>query len=150
MRSADALVLVLDWVKRSHACCADLNTGDWTLMSLGITSPPVALGSGKFETPCARMHCASLSSGPLRPPASVGWCEDPQAAIPAAHAIKASVAYRRGERVTRAVRGGVVDGLRIVVMSYSRGGVQFYEPGGDSAGTATVTDVLPAVRDAPD
>jgi hypothetical protein len=48
------------------------------LMSLGMISPPVDLGSGKFGTPCARMHCASLSSGP--PLASAGGVfEDPQA-----------------------------------------------------------------------
>jgi hypothetical protein len=37
---------------------ADSNAGDWAFTSFGMTSPPVALGSGKFGTPCARMHSA--------------------------------------------------------------------------------------------
>lgn len=33
-----------------QACSADLNAGDSVLMSFGMASPPVALGSGKFGT----------------------------------------------------------------------------------------------------
>src|SRR5471030_539347 len=49
----------------AHAFWADRNAGACGLMSLGIRRPrPFAPGSGKFGTPCERMHSASLSNGP--------------------------------------------------------------------------------------
>ena len=53
-------------------------------MSLGTTRPPLVLGSGKFGTPCERMHCAYLSSGPPLAAAARGLPEDPHPAIRAA------------------------------------------------------------------
>jgi hypothetical protein len=49
-----------------HAFCADWNAGDWGLipeLEL-IWIPPPALGSGKFETPCARMQSENLIAAP--------------------------------------------------------------------------------------
>jgi hypothetical protein len=73
-------------------------------MSLGMISPPVELGSGKFGTPCARMHYASLSSGP--PLASAcGVFEDPQATTAAAQSNAADAPTTlRGCDTKRALR----------------------------------------------
>jgi hypothetical protein len=69
-------------------------------MSLGMISPPVELGSGKFGTPCARMHCASLNSGP--PLASAcGVFEDPQATTNAAQISAADAATILTSRDTK-------------------------------------------------
>jgi hypothetical protein len=76
-------------------CWADLNAGDWVLMSFGTTSPPVALGSGKFGTPWARMHCAYASSGPPLARVPLGLLEDPQAAIAVAQTTAANAADKR-------------------------------------------------------
>lgn len=88
----------------AQARWADLKAGAFVLMSFGMISPPVELGSGKFATPCARMHCASLSSGP--PLASAcGAFEDPQATTTAAQisAADAATVERRCD-AKRAVR----------------------------------------------
>ena len=95
----------------AQAPWADLKAGASVLMSLGMISPPVEPGSGKFGTPCVRMHCASLSSGP--PLASVcGLPEDPQATITAAQISAADTATVRGtcdtERALRLFRARVV------------------------------------------
>jgi hypothetical protein len=87
-----------------HACSDDLNAGDSVLMSFGMASPPVALGSGKFGTPCARMHCAYLSSGPPLGPVAPAWREDPQPMIAAAQMAAASEVGRRRVFVPCGVR----------------------------------------------
>jgi len=56
-------------------------------MSLGMISPPDALGSGKFGTPWARMHWAEASAGPPVGPALLGPLALPQAAITAVQVI---------------------------------------------------------------
>jgi hypothetical protein len=77
----------------AHARWAVLNAGDWVLMELGMISPPLAGGSGKSGTPCARMHCASLRSGP--PPADGAGLEEPQEEMARAQTGVAHAAIRR-------------------------------------------------------
>ena len=43
-----------------HAFAAAWKLGLWGLMLGGISKLPLALGSGKFETPCERMHWANF------------------------------------------------------------------------------------------
>jgi hypothetical protein len=93
--SASLLDPLLPGPSLAHACWADLNAGDWVSMSLGMKSPPVALGSGKLGTPLARMHWAYLSSGPPLGSAPLDWLEDPQAATSTAHITTAITEGRR-------------------------------------------------------
>jgi len=74
---------------RPHARSAALNAGESVLMLLGITSPPVARGSGKVGTPCARMHCAYFSSGPPLAAAPPGMLALPPQAASNTPQIKA-------------------------------------------------------------
>ena len=53
-------------------------------MSLGMTRPRV-VGSGKFGTPCERMHSANLSSGPLLVGVPFDPRDDPQAVTATKH-----------------------------------------------------------------
>jgi len=46
-----------------HFACAALNAGDEVSTPAVLKRGPVALGSGKFDTPLARMHLAN-ASGP--------------------------------------------------------------------------------------
>src|SRR5690349_11709246 len=90
-----------------------------------LSSPPV--GSGKFETPCDRMHFANASAlaalaGSFRAevdPPALGW-EEPQAASPRA-AVR-----RRRRRMPK-----------------------WYETGRNTAGTSVVTAALPGPDHAP-
>src|SRR6185437_14006591 len=52
-----------------HACRADRNAGDSGLTFGGRSMPPPAVGSGKFVTPCERMHCGNSKSRVLSPDA---------------------------------------------------------------------------------
>ena len=110
--ASNCSLLLSDDVPRPPGLCAslaqarraDLKAGAFVLMSLGMISPPVELGSGKFGTPCARMHCASLSSGP--PLASAcGVFDDPHATTTAAQISAANGAtVPRGCDTKRALR----------------------------------------------
>ena len=65
----------------AHVFWADRNAGACGLIQLGMTLGPPGLGSGKFGTPCERMHSACLSAGPPLSAALLDLPEDPQAAI---------------------------------------------------------------------
>jgi hypothetical protein len=93
LRLADACWPPLPPAKPAHACWAALNAGDSALIVFGIVSPPAALGSGKFGTPCARMHSASLSSGPPLAPAGLGRFDEPHAQSRHVAPTTASVAH---------------------------------------------------------
>lgn len=127
-----------------QACSDDLNAGDSVLMSFGMASPPVALGSGKFGTPCARMHCAYLSSGPPLGPVPA-WREEPQPMISAAPMTTASEADRRRELVPCGVRWVRGVWMAVACCSCCRG-LGLYEAAGNTPGTRPVTTLLPAVR----
>lgn len=49
------------------------------MIQLGITLGPPGLGSGKLDTPCERMHCASRSGEPPLAPPPLDLAEDPHA-----------------------------------------------------------------------
>jgi hypothetical protein len=81
---------------RLQARCAEANAGASGLMLFGITSPCPGWGSGKFGTPCERMHRVMASNGPPPAPAPLGLADDPQAAIATAQPIATSTtAVRR-------------------------------------------------------
>jgi hypothetical protein len=127
-----------------QACWADLNAGDWGLMSLGITSPLCGLGSGKFGTACARRHRAYSSAGSLPALAPDGRLEDPQAVIMATTQI--TVASAPSER--RKFRAARSLGVRVLfVASLFIGSPQLYVLAGNAGRTVAVTPLLGGVRD---
>jgi hypothetical protein len=99
---------------RAHALRADWNAGDRGLipMSARLIPPPLAPGSGKLGTRCARMHRANSSACELarEPAALLGVCEDPQAAIATAQLTATRLARMvrlpGAPNVWHVVRGG--------------------------------------------
>jgi hypothetical protein len=92
--------LPLSGISLRQACCADWNAGENGLIP---ESGPIWMvppfGSGKFGTPCERMHSESASAGPalaevLRP------AEDPQAARATAQVPVARASDRRPALMT--------------------------------------------------
>jgi len=86
----------------AHAFWADLNAGACGLIQLGMTLGPPGLGSGKFGTPCDRMHRASLS-GPLAAEALLKFIAAPQAAAVSAKPAMANVTLSRSAATIRLV-----------------------------------------------
>lgn len=73
------------------------NEGEATLIPAGIWIPPPPLGSGKFETPCERMHSENAKKLPLLPPEWLDLLADePQAAIATVQPTMAAAAHGRG------------------------------------------------------
>ena len=139
--SASLLDPLLPGPSLAHACWADLNAGDWVLMSFGIASPPVALGSGKFGTPLDRMQWAYLRSGPPLGSPSLG--ADPQAAIIAAQVM---AAIADGERRVMGVWRELEACMSFACLSFISP-LQLYVGACNGGGTAVVTPLLRAVRD---
>ncbi len=77
----------------AHAFWADWNAGACVLIQLGTTVGPPGRGSGKFGTPCDRMHSASLTAGSLLA-TLLGVPVDPQAASATAQLAPASAIHR--------------------------------------------------------
>ena len=113
---------------------------------MGMTSPACAVGSGKFGTPCARMHWAYLSSGPPPAAAPDGRLGEPQAVIAAAEITVTNPACKR-----RAF--GVPRMLRVCTWSVAPwliGWLQLYALACNLGGTRAVTPLLHGVRDSLD
>jgi hypothetical protein len=111
-------------------------------MPLGMTSPACAVGSGKFATPCARMHWEYWSSGP--PPAAPdGGLEEPQAVIAAAEITTANwVSNHREFSAPRAL------GVRVSLAASSFiSWPEFYGLAYNAGETDAVTPLLHGVRD---
>jgi hypothetical protein len=133
-----------------HACWADLNAGDWGLMSSGITRPACPLGSGKFGTPCARTHWAYRSSGPPLAVAPGGRLEDPQAVITAAEttAVEIIVANPASERRPIGAARPLETSTSLLPSSFNSSR-QVYGLANNAGGTPTVTPLLHRDRDPP-
>ena len=67
------------------------------MIQLGMTLGPPGLGSGKFGTPCERMHCASLSGEPPLATPLLDLAADPHATTTNARhaAANATLGLRR-------------------------------------------------------
>jgi hypothetical protein len=72
------------WTYLRHTCAADLNAGEFVTAS-GILGP-----SGKFGTPCERMHTANASCGLTEAPVRLELPNDPQAASVSVQAAAAT------------------------------------------------------------
>ena len=68
----------------AQAPWADLKAGAFVLMSLGMISPPVELGSGKFGTPCAHALREPERRARLRVPDPEAVPEVPAEPVPGA------------------------------------------------------------------
>jgi hypothetical protein len=83
-------------IRWPQACCARRNDGDWGSMpELGVSwTLPVALGSGKFETPRDRIHAENWSASESAIDLDFAWwlVEEPQADARAAHPTPSSTA----------------------------------------------------------
>jgi hypothetical protein len=90
-----------------HAFVAAWNAGPVNVTPLTVTAelpgdvftespgpPGPEVGSGKFETPCARMHWAIANTELVDPVALLGLLEDPQPARPAMTMRPASIEQR--------------------------------------------------------
>src|ERR1039458_3238064 len=91
----------------AHAFWADWNAGDCVLMLFGMTGGPFGLGSGKFGTPCERMHSATLSAGLPLAAALLGLPEGPHAAIATAQLMAASAIERVWGRLRALLLAGM-------------------------------------------
>lgn len=70
-----------------HVCRADLNAGDC------VSASGILLESGKFGTPCERMHTANARCGGTEAPGRLDLPDDPQAASASAQ-VAAATAIR--------------------------------------------------------
>ncbi len=81
-------------IRWPQSCCARRNDGDWGSMpELGVNRTlPLALGSGKFETPCDRMHAENRSASESATDLDRAWwlVEEPHADARAAHPTPSS------------------------------------------------------------
>ena len=92
--------------RRWHACAADWNAGDSTVLCEPIrTVWPLTVGSGKFGTPCERMHlenatpdstALAVDAEVLAPP--VGLLERPPHPVTSTALRRAAAVSRRGSR----------------------------------------------------
>jgi hypothetical protein len=83
---------------RWHACWAERNAGDWASPGL-IAILPLESGSGKFDTPCERMHRANWRPGVMLAAVVLGLLEDPHAASEKHKAAKAAIVIQHLPRM---------------------------------------------------
>jgi hypothetical protein len=98
-----------------HCSSADWNAGEELSNLPVLTNIPLLCGSGKFGTPCERMHCANLTSAawsaldtpPLVPPAAEVPLElvDPMLATPLLGELLPQPAARTATLTTKAAIG---------------------------------------------
>jgi hypothetical protein len=111
--------------RRWHECAADWNTGDCTVLGEPIrTVWPLTFGSGKFGTPCERMHLVNASPDSTALAADAEVLAPPVGLEAPPHPVT-SIPLRSAAAVSRRARGGVsllvwvLYGIRFSLVSIS-------------------------------